>query len=70
VIDYLMSTRHAAQVGYVGGVGEAPPSEPRRNMTGDPYYTDGLRAILVLSQTNTKAAFFSWVGDGAAAAIG
>jgi hypothetical protein len=65
VIDYLMSTGHVARVGYVGGVGAAPPTTPRRNMTGDPYHTDGLRTILILSLSNTKASFFSWTGDGA-----
>ena len=31
--------------GYVG----APASAPRPNLTGDPYYTDGLRAVIFLS---------------------
>jgi hypothetical protein len=63
VIDYLMTTGHVARVGYVGGVGAAPPSAPRRNMTGDAYFTDGLRAILILSPSNTRATFFSWTGE-------
>ena len=32
--------------GYVGGVGEAPFDAPRANLTGDPYFTDGLRIVL------------------------
>jgi hypothetical protein len=35
--------------GYVDGVGAAPETAPRRNLTGDPYYTDGLRAVVFLS---------------------
>jgi hypothetical protein len=35
--------------GYVNGVGAAPVSAPRPNLTGDPYYTDGLRAVIFLS---------------------
>src|SRR6516165_5011976 len=35
--------------GYVDGVGVAPASVPRPNLTGDPYYTDGLRAVIFLS---------------------
>ena len=35
--------------GYVNGVGAAPASAPRANLTGDPYYTDGLRAVIFLS---------------------
>lgn len=34
---------------YVKGVGEAPFDEPRANLTGDPYFTDGLRAVLWVS---------------------
>jgi hypothetical protein len=39
--------------GYVGGVGVAPASAPRANLTGDPYYTDGLRAVIFLSNQTT-----------------
>jgi hypothetical protein len=39
--------------GYVDGVGVAPASVPRPNLTGDPYYTDGLRAVLFLSNQTT-----------------
>jgi hypothetical protein len=31
---------------YVKGVGEAPLTEPRGNLTGDPYFTDGYRLVL------------------------
>ncbi len=36
--------------GFVAGVGAAPLSAPRTNLTGDPYYTDGLRAVVFLSK--------------------
>jgi len=39
--------------GYVDGVGAALASAPRTNLTGDPYYTDGLRAIIFLSNQTT-----------------
>ena len=35
--------------GFVQGVHAAPTISPRTNLTGDPYYTDGLRAIVFLS---------------------
>jgi hypothetical protein len=39
--------------GFVDGVRAAPASAPRTNLTGDPYYTDGLRVVVFLSdQTN------------------
>jgi hypothetical protein len=35
--------------GYVKGVEPATAQSPRRNLTGDAYFTDGLRAVLALS---------------------
>jgi LssY C-terminus len=46
--DLLMSG-FVERYGYLDGVDAAPPSEPRKNLTGDPYYTDGLRAVVFLS---------------------
>ncbi len=46
--DLLMSG-FVERYGFVAGVGAAPPSAPRTNLTGDPYYTDGLRAVVFLS---------------------
>lgn len=52
--DYLsqdMVTSHSVrQLAVVGGVGEVSPDEPRRNLTGDPYYTDGHRTVFFLSK--------------------
>jgi hypothetical protein len=31
---------------YVRGVGSATLDQPRQNLTGDPYYTDGLRVVM------------------------
>ena len=35
--------------GFVKDAAAAPYHEPRRNLTGDPYHTDGLRAVIELS---------------------
>ena len=40
--------------GIVNGVDAAPYQEPRQNLTGDPYYTDGLRAVIELSSEAVK----------------
>jgi hypothetical protein len=48
VQDILLSGA-LARVGYVRGVGYARPEVPRYNYTLDPYFTDGLRAVLFLS---------------------
>jgi len=34
---------------YVAGVEAAPHDQPRGNLTGDPYFTDGLRTVMWLS---------------------
>ena len=34
---------------FVRGVGEASREQPRHNLTGDPYFTDGLRLVVWLS---------------------
>jgi hypothetical protein len=51
---YLVSDLLLSQVldtiGWVKGVEVAEPENGRRNLTGDTYYTDGLRVVLVLSE--------------------
>nr|WP_066737934.1 LssY C-terminal domain-containing protein [Cupriavidus sp. D384] len=52
-----------AVVGYVGGVGLAPPQAPRQNLTTDPYYTDGDRLVMVFYQRPVSLSAirrFSW----------
>ncbi len=49
LLEDLLISEHVAAIGYVKGVGEASHDEPRHNLTGDPYYTDGLRAVIVIS---------------------
>ncbi len=51
--DLLMSG-YVEQYGYVQGVGAAPRTQPRTNLTGDPYFTDGLRLVVFLS-SKTRA---------------
>ncbi len=42
--DLVLSQRIKC-IGLCKGVGYAPPSQPRHNLLGDPYYTDGLRLV-------------------------
>jgi hypothetical protein len=58
LLDDLMEGGRGSHVGYVAGVGAADMTAPRRNLTGDPYFTDGLRAIAVLSKTRTATPRF------------
>jgi hypothetical protein len=50
LMEDMVFSQMLAKVGFVKGVGQARPSNPRANLTGDPYFTDGYRAVLVLDQ--------------------
>jgi hypothetical protein len=55
--EYLLENLAYAQslkaFGYVGGVGEVPIDDPRGNLTGDPWFTDGYRLVLWVSSEPT-----------------
>ena len=56
-------SQNLTKIGYVSGVGAAPRSAPRGNLTTDPYYTDGLRGVLVFDRQPTSLSaveFFPW----------
>jgi hypothetical protein len=53
LVQDLIMSGFVEQYGYLNGVGVAPVSAPRTNLTGDPYYTDGLRAVVFLSNETT-----------------
>ena len=50
VIEDLLFSQTISKVGFVKGVGRATSSKPRTNLTGDPYFTDGLRAVIFLER--------------------
>ena len=47
LIEDLIYSQQIAKIGYVKGVGAATRLKPRHNLTGDPYFTNGYRAVLV-----------------------
>jgi len=47
-------------VGYVDGVGACLAEQPKHNLTGDPYFTDGKRAVIALSKTRTTPHYVGW----------
>lgn len=58
-------SENLAVIGLVGGVGAAPPDAPRGNLTRDPYYTDGYRAVLIFDARPRSLAeidFLPWEG--------
>lgn len=54
VIEDLVAAGRVRAAGYVGGVGACPPDGPRHNLTGDPFFTDGKRAVILLSATRSS----------------
>ncbi len=65
--DYLtmdiMSVQGLAKIGGVKGVGEASQENPREILLGDPYWTDGNRLVMVISEEPVamdKIEFFIW----------
>ena len=56
----LMDVGRVSKVGYVAGVEAADRSAPRHNLTGDSYFTDGLRAVAIFAETRTKPTFLDW----------
>lgn len=60
VIEDLLGSGHLEGMGYVEGVEVSPSETPRRNLCGDPYVTDGQRAVIVLSAATTTARFIGW----------
>ncbi len=60
VVEDLLHTGRIDGTGYIDGVGACNSTTPRHNLTGDPYFTDGKRAVIVLSDTRTTPRFVAW----------
>jgi hypothetical protein len=63
--EYLLENLAYAQslkaFGYVGGVGQVPMDQPRGNLTGDPWFTDGYRLVLWLSSRPVPISDLEWL---------
>ena len=46
IVEDLAYSQALARIGYVKGVGVVNKEAPRMNLVGDPFYTDGFRAVL------------------------
>jgi hypothetical protein len=60
VLDDLLESGHVSRVGYVPGAVPADRTSPRHNLTGDPYFTDGMRAVAIFSAEPTQPRFLNW----------
>lgn len=49
LLEDMAYSQALQKFGYVGGVGPAPYNQPRGNLTGDPYFTDGQRLVMWIS---------------------
>lgn len=61
----MVYSQSLVKLGLVKGVGSAPQNEPRRNLTTDPYYTDGFRCVLIFDSHPTSLTdiqFLPWEG--------
>ncbi len=54
-VDSLADGGRLAKFAFVPGCGSSNSLNPRRNLTGDRYYTDGNRALLMLCETGGAA---------------
>ncbi|MFM8892579.1 MAG: LssY C-terminal domain-containing protein, partial [Planctomycetia bacterium] len=55
VVEDLTLAGRVEATGYVGGVGGCGRDSPRHNLTGDPYFTDGRRAVILLAPSRAAA---------------
>lgn len=52
VLEDLSLAGRVTAAGYVGGVGASTRQAPRHNLTGDPWHSDGQRAVILVSPTH------------------
>jgi len=63
LIQDLLYSQGLSKFANVKGVGAAPIESPRQNLAGDPYFTDGMRAVLWVSSKPVafeKVEFIEW----------
>jgi hypothetical protein len=69
VLTDVLEAERVGELGFVGGVGAASPSAPRRNLMGAPWHTDGRRAVMVFDDRRGRPRILDWdwtVADAAA----
>ncbi|WP_158598022.1 LssY C-terminal domain-containing protein [Noviherbaspirillum saxi] len=63
LLQDLMTSQLAQRLSYTKGVGAAAKTAPRRNAENDPYYTDGLRAIVMLKEKRADTSTIELFGE-------
>jgi hypothetical protein len=54
LMEDLVYSQGFRAIGLVKGVGAVPVSAPRENLTTDPYYTAGMRSVLLFDSAPTS----------------
>jgi hypothetical protein len=57
----LLASESLEWLAYVKGVGRASLEAPRENLTGDVYFTDGLRAVAGISSEQVPASEVKYI---------
>jgi len=63
LVQDMLRSQGLTRFGWVKGVGPAPPSDPRHMEDGTPFFTDGLRAVMVFGKEPTsleRIHLFDW----------
>jgi hypothetical protein len=72
-IEDLAYSQALIRFGFVKGVGPVSKDAPKMNLVGDPYYTDGFRAVLFFEPrpyTLSNIDILDWEAPQAIEAIG
>lgn len=65
LIEDVAYSQNLSKIGLAKGVGAATREAPRENLTTDPYFTNGLRGVLIFDTTPTSLGdigFLPWEG--------
>ncbi len=65
LVQDFIHAQSLAGFALAGGVGFVPYEEPRTNLTGDPWFTDGKRAVVLLTRepkSLDEIDWFDWAG--------
>lgn len=60
VLEDLLDAQCVVAAGYVDASTPSSVGAPRRNLTGDPYYTDGKRVVILIGPHPTIPRFVAW----------
>jgi len=72
LIQDLLYSQSLIRFGFTGGIQPATQSSPHRNLTGDPFFTDGLRAVLLFERRPVsldEVEVFEWERPGSSTSL-